>query len=150
MSSRPATFYMERRGNLQFAGQMQRKLYDAYVSGLPEGQIVQVTIRKARHDKTQPQLGYWYGVLMPFACDVLREAGYDELFEVAIGDLKAGVQTTPVTCDLLFKTLYGASVQAGGPVQKRTMTDEEMGQLIDFTATWLAKNLGAIAPQPEN
>jgi len=144
-----AEFYMEKRGGtLRWCGDAQRRLYEAYVSGLPDSQIVEVVFAKRKHDKTMPQLGYWYAVLMPFAAKELRAAGHDELFEVAIGDLKTGVATTDQTTDLLFKTLFAAHKQMPY-MRKRDMTDETMSQLIDFTLAWLAKNLGAVAPQPE-
>lgn len=147
-TTRKATFIMERKGTLRFCGDMQKRLFDAYVRSLPEGQVVEVSVRRHRHDKTSPQLGYWYAVLMPFAARELIAAGHNTLFDVAVGPFKTGVATTDYTADLLFKTLYGAHVGAG-MVLKRTMTKEEMGKLIDFTLMWLAENLGAVAPQPE-
>ena len=147
---RKATFIFEKAGSrLRLCGKAQQNMYDAWLDSVPDGLILSVVYSKKRHEKTLSQLGYWYGVLMPFGCEVLREAGYDELFEVGVGELKAGVETTPNTTDLLFKTLFAAHKSLKGMPLKRDMTDEEMGQLIDFTMAWLAKNLGAVAPEPE-
>lgn len=145
-----AKFFMQKTGGkLEFCGQQQKRLYAAYVEGLDGGQVIEASFQKRRHAKTSAQLGYWYGVLMPFCCDELRAAGHDELFAVAVGSLSTGVATTPDTTDLLFKTLFAAHKQLDKAPLKRAMTDEQMGELIDFTMEWTAKNLGAVAPQPE-
>ena len=152
--AKKATFFAEVHENLgdkilEFCGQTQISLYRAWVQSLDAKQIVEVTFEKRRHAKTNPQLGYWYGVLMPFAVQELREAGYDTLFDVSIGDLKTGVETNKDTCDLLFKTLFKAHKQMPDMPLKRDMSDAEMSELIDFALQWLAKNLGAVAPVPE-
>ena len=144
-----ARFNYEKRDGCLHLSNLQWRVYGAWVDGLPDGQIVDAEFRRHRHPKTKAQLGYWYGVLMHVASDALLEAGYDTLFDVAVGKLKTGVATTPDTCDLLFKTLFAASRQMDHAPQKRAMTDGQMGELIDYTKDWLARNLGVIAPLPE-
>jgi hypothetical protein len=142
-------FVMEKReGTLHFAGTPQRKLFDAWVSGLPDKQIVDMIVQKHRHDKTGPQRGYYFGVLMKVASDSLVDAGHDELFEASVGNLRTGVATTPDTTHLLFKTLYAAHKRIELP-SVADMTDDEMSEYIDFVRTWLAKHLGVITPEPE-
>ena len=148
--SRKATFFLA-RGNdrLEFCGDMQRKLYEAWVGRLPDKAVVEMSLQPRRHAKTNPQLGYWYGVLMPFAVEVLCEAGHDTLFDVSVGKLKTGVETNVDTCDLLFKTLFMQHKQYDKLPLKRDMTDEQMGELIDFTVMWLVQNLGVTPPEPK-
>ena len=144
-----AQFIMEKSsGKLRFCGEQQESLYHAWASGLLDGTVIDVTLTKHRHPKTLAQLGYYFAVLMPFAVQELRNQGHDELFEVSVGDLKTGVETNTDTVDILFKTLFRSYKSMERIPLKRNMNDEEMGELIDFTLAWLAKNLGAIAPLP--
>ena len=143
-------FVMEKKGLLlEFCGEQQKMLYHAWVKGLPDKQLVDIAVTKHRHPKTNAQLGYWYGVLMPFASDELRSAGHNTLFDVGVGSVKTGVDTCPDTADLLLKTLFRAHRNLERLPLKRNMSDSEMGELIDFALAWLAENLGAIAPLPE-
>ena len=144
------TFYLEKRkGKLHLISPMQQQMYNAVVGRYKEGVLVEMTLKISRPEKTKAQLGYWYGVLMPFACSELREAGYDELCDITVGKLKVGMETNPITTDLMFKTLFRTHKVLKHLPLKRSMTDEEMSQLIDFTLVWLAKNLGVVAPEPE-
>lgn len=143
------TFYQEKRkGKLHLISPLQQKMYDAVVEGYKDGTLIEMTLKKSRPEKTNAQLGYYYGVLVPFAVEELREAGHDELFSIAVGNMETGVETNKDTVDLLFKTLFRAHKSLKHLPLKRSMTDEEMSQLIDFTLIWLAKNLGVAAPEP--
>jgi len=147
--SRKASFIFEKSGmSLHPCGPPQERLFRAWCEGLPPGAIIDAEFRKHRHPKTLSQLGYWYGVLMPFARDELVAQGHDTLFDVTVGKLKTGVATTTETADILFKTLYAAQRQLEAVPLKRRMTDEEMGNLIDFAMDWLARELGVTAPPP--
>lgn len=143
-----AKFFMQKQGEtLQFIGP-KRDVYESWVKGLKDKQVVEAVFSKRRHAKTNPQLGYWYAVLMPFAASELQACGYGTLFDTSIGEHSVGVETNDKTVDLLFKTLFCANKSLGATPQKRNMTDEEMSQLIDFTVNWLAENLGVVAPPP--
>jgi hypothetical protein len=143
--SRKATFFMQKGkdGLLHFCGDVQKRLYEQLVAGLPDGAVMEVTIAKRRHPKTQAQLGYYYGVLMPFACEALREAGYNSLATLEV-DLEVNRDTT----DMMFKRLFQVANNLERLPMKRRFTDEEMGRLIDFVADWLARNLQVTAPEP--
>jgi hypothetical protein len=125
-------------------------MYRAFLNNLKEGDTVEVSLKKQRRKKTNPQLGYWYGILIPFAVDALREAGHNTLFEVSVGNLKTGVSTDKETVDLLFKVLFKTHASADKVPQKRNMTTEQMSELIDFALKWLAENLGVFAPTPKD
>lgn len=125
-------------------------LYKSFVDKLEEGDTVEIRLKKQQRTKTNPQLGYWYGVLIPFAVNVLREAGYNTLFDISVGDLKTGVATNKDTVDLLFKTLFMHHVSEKNLPLKRNMTTQEMSDLIDFALKWMAENLGAFCPTPKD
>ena len=127
----------------------QGVLYRAFLNSLKEGDTAEITIKKQGRKKTNPQLGYWFGVLIPFAVEALREAGHDTIFDIAVGDFKTGVATDKDTVDLLFKTLFKAHRRARELPLKRNMTTAEMGELINFALKWLAENLGVFCPTPK-
>lgn len=143
-----ATLYMHKSdGKLEWYPH-QRVIYSAIVGKMHDGDTAEITIKKQRPKKTRNQLGYWYGVLIPFAVDALRDSGHDTLFEISVGDLKTGVATDKDSTDLLMKTLFKVHLGSDRLLLKRDMDTETMSRLIDFTLRWLAENLGAIAPVP--
>ena len=127
----------------------QKVMYEAFVKQIKDNQTVKITFQINKPAKTLPQLGYWYGVLMPVACEALREAGHDTLFEAEVGSFRVGLKTTVDTTDKFFKQLFGVYSNVPELPLKRKMTVEEMGELIDFTLKWLAENLNCFAPTPE-
>lgn len=145
--SKKAKFFMEKEDSrLEFCGDIQRSLYSAWVDGLPDKQIVEMTLEKRRHAKTNPQLGYWHAVLMPFAVEALESSGNYTLPDLLLDGEE--IETNENTTDWYFKIKFQRYKKLKKILLKRDMTDEEMGQLIDFTMMWLAKNLSAVAPQP--
>ena len=124
-------------------------LRDAWIAGLPEGAMVEETLKQYRPPKTNPQLGYWFGVVIPHAVAVLIEAGHDTLYEITVGDLKVGVATTKDTVDLLFKTLFRERLRLAKQPWKRNMTTEQMSALIDFGLMWLVTTFGFVVPEPK-
>jgi len=146
MARKPAKFVMHKQGSrLVAAGELQARMYKAFVDGLPDGAVFTVTISEHKQPKSLTQLGYWYGVLMPFAAQELRAAGYDSL-----ATLEVDLETNADTTDLVFKRLFQSATHSKDLPEKRRMSVDEMSLLIDFTVTWLAKKLGVCAPQPEH
>jgi len=127
----------------------QGVLYKAFVSKLVDGDTVELKIMKQGRTKTTPQLGYWYGVLVPFAVNALRDLGHYTVFDVSVCGFSTGVKTDKDTVDLLLKTLYRSHVNELEVPLKRNMTTKQMGDLIDFALKWLAENLGVYCPTPE-
>jgi hypothetical protein len=137
---------MQKQGNrLVAAGDLQQRMYIAFVSGLPDGAVFTVEISEHRQPKSLAQLGYWYGVLVPFATQELRASGNNTLAE-----LKVELETTDHNVDMMMKQLFRDAHQLRGIPEKKNMSVEEMCQLIDFTVIWLATQLGVCAPQPEH
>ncbi|NLX97579.1 MAG: hypothetical protein GXY83_15535 [Rhodopirellula sp.] len=146
MARKPAKFVMQKQGNrLIAAGDLQQRMYTAFVSGLPDGAVFTVTISEHRQPKSLAQLGYWYGVLMPFAEQEFRAQGYNTL-----ATLEVDLETNSATMDMTFKHLFQHATQSIIVPKKRVMSVDEMSHLIDFTVTYLAKKLGVCAPQPEH
>lgn len=127
----------------------QGTLYQSFMDELEEGDTVEIKLKKQQRTKTNSQLGFWFGVLIPFAVNALREAGYDTLFDISVGDLKTGVATNKDTVDLLFKTLFMHHASEKSLPLKRNMTTQQMSDLIDFALKWMAQNLGAFCPTQE-
>lgn len=141
--------YMYKDGDHLIFRPHQDVLYYTYVDKLDQDRTVEITLKPNKPSKTNSQLGYWYGVLMPFAQNSLVALGHDTLFDTNVCGFTTGVETTRETTDLLFKTLYKAHKNLNYLPLKRKMTTEDMSSLIDFTLKWLATNLGVYAPTPK-
>jgi hypothetical protein len=128
----------------------QATLYQAFVNKLKEGDTVEIRLKKQGRKKTNPQLGYWYGILIPCTIEGLREVGHSTLFDITVGEHRVGVETDTDTTDILLKTLYKAHKGLDKLPLKRNMTTEEMSGLIDFALGWVAENLGVFVPAPED
>ena len=145
-----STFYMQKYGErLKFATKREEAMYNALLSGYPDGQNVKVEMAKARANKTVPQLGYWYARVLPFGVQAFRDAGYASLWTVTVCGCDVTRETDSDSVDLLFKKLYSTSIDK--PFKGKSKMDEsEMSGLIDFALRWMAENLGAVCPAPEN
>ena len=127
----------------------QRTIYDAWTSKLEEDDTVSMQLAKHRPHKTNAQLSYWYGVLIPHTVDALREAGHNSIFDVSVGEFEVGVDTDADSVDLLLKVLFKAHKQLDKLPLKRDMSTEEMSLLIDWALNWVAENLSIYIPTPE-
>ncbi len=139
----------------------QRVVYDAFVGKLKPGDTVEIAFKKQGRKKTNRQLGYWFSILVPHTIDALREAGYNNLFEVTvpcfadtatdkcIGGPRVGIATDKDTVDILLKTLYKMHTSADKLPLKRNMTTAEMSALIDHSLKWVAENLNVFIPTPK-
>ena len=146
---KPVTLYMYRSDDALKWYPHQRILYDAFVASLKGEDSVEVRFRRQVRQKTNKQLGYWFAVLVPHTEEALREAGHNTIFDVSVGELTTGVETSTDTVDLLLKTLYKAYKLLDKLPRKREMSTEEMSGLIDFSLKWVAENLGTYIPTPE-
>ena len=124
-----------------------REVYKAWLKGLKDGLYVMAAKRKTE-PKTNPQLAYWYGVVIPTAKEALVEAGYNELGELKYGDLTVGMRTDADLVDALLKGLYRLHANTD-EVRKAKMSVREMSELIDFAVMWIAENLGVVVPAPQ-
>ena len=140
--------FVKQSDRLALLGEYHKSTYAAYVAGLPVCQVVDGEFKRHRPAKTQAQLGYWFGVLMPFICAELRAQGHDSMGEVDMYGFKTPLETTPELIDSVMKKMYATSKQLKEPPLKRKMNTEEMASLIDFAVMWTAEKLGVIAPEP--
>lgn len=146
---KPITLYRHIENGCLKWYKYQEVLYQAFLDKLKDGDTIEIKIKKQGPQKTNRQLSYWYGVLVPFAVNALHEAGNDTLFDVSVGDFKTGVATDNTTVDIFFKTLFKVHTSADKLPQKRNMTTKDMSDLIDFSLRWLAENLGVYCPTPD-
>ena len=147
--SKSATFYMTKTGEKLEWMPCQKVMYDAFVRTVKEDQTVCIKMQINRPRKTLPQLGYWYGVLIPFTRDELIKLGYNTL-ELSVREFSTPVDTDVDSVDNLLKSLFQAYKMMPLKPQKRKMTVDDMSELIEFTLKWLADNLGVFAPAPDS
>ena len=137
-------------GRVKFIG-THGNLWGAYRAGLADGDYT-MAITKKKRGKSQDQLGYYYAVVIPCAVQALIDAGWDSVGETAwsLGgqDMTAiPLATNQDNVDSMLKALFSAS-EDSSLVQKRRMTVDEMGRLIDFAGRWLAESFGVVLPAP--
>ena len=143
-----AIFYMQKIGDLlKFMGS-RRAVYESWVKGLPDDQVVEAVFSKRRISKTNPQLGYWYAVLMPLAVEAFLAQGIESLRKISYGDYDIDIPIDENETDCFFKTIFQIKDKRKKMQLKRNMSNYEMSKLIDLTTRFLAENLGAVAPEP--
>lgn len=145
---KPLTLYRHlHRGQLKWYPH-QGVLYRAFLNKLKEGDTVEIQLKKQGRKKTNPQLGYWYGVLVPCVVDGLIEAGYNTLASSEVYGIENEQETNKKTVDELLKKGYKQYKSLEKVPEKTHMTTEEMSDLIDYALEWAATNLGIFIPTP--
>jgi hypothetical protein len=91
-----------------------------------------------RTPKTLEQLGYYYAVILPTACQGLKEAGHEVM----------GIPPTKDQTDAILKHFCAVVREGGEIVNKRDMTKMECMEFITNCIVWCAKNLGCVIPEP--
>lgn len=145
MAKHPIFTLQKRLGRLGF---LNRGQFDAWVDGLDEGKWVRAEFKLKNPNKTLPQLGYWYSVVIPNVLDGLVDAGYDSLFVSEVRGFDVAVEITAEDVDKLLKVLYRTHAGLEAVPAKRRMTKEDMSNMIDFTLKWAAEYLGIVIPEP--
>lgn len=119
-----------------------------WVEQCDEGQLVETTRKVVRQMKTNPQLGYWYAVILPIALKSFLHAGNTSLRHTMYRGQKIPVAIDLDECDLFFKDRYKIEYKVKGQVSKEDMSDEDMSKLIDLAITFMAEYLRAECPPP--
>jgi hypothetical protein len=117
--------------------------YPEWVRLVREGQLVSIDASLFRHEKTNPQLAYYYAVVLPSIEQALVDAGYNTL------PATVELQTDASNIDLMLKQMFKASNNLESMPQKRDMTDEQMSAFIDFAKRYCAEQLGIEIPEPK-
>jgi hypothetical protein len=107
-----------------------RMKFDAYISGLRDGGIWDVIIKRPEKIRTDPQNRYYFGVVVKILAD---ELGY--------------------TKDELHEALKWKFLQVPGPLPTVKSTAKlstvEFIDYIDEVVRWAAQDLGVVLPDPE-
>jgi hypothetical protein len=144
-----AKFFMQKQSDsLQFIGP-KREVYDAWVKGLPDKQIIEAVFDKRKRMKTSPQLGYWYAVILPLSFRGFLDRGIDSLHKASFCGEEVEIKIDEDECDRYFKEMYQVKRKITKAPRKRDMTDEDMSGLIDMTLKFMAEYLDVVAPEPE-
>ncbi len=132
---------------------LHKTLYGSFLQSLPIGEIVDAIFTPHKKEKTPPQLGYWYAVILPFSVLELLKLGHNEIPDFTIDG--EPVQTNEGTVDLMYKVKLAKyqvlelkrDKPSKGILEKGNMTVDEMSELIEFAIKWLREKL-QVAPQP--
>jgi hypothetical protein len=146
-----AKFIVQQRGgNLKAANKAKLQ---AFIDGMPDGKNYTLSLEPVKSMKTLPQLGYWHAVVLPHAVDAFLQQGYDTLGEKDVvlngRTWHFEVKTTEGSVDEQLRLLWMEDMEEDEIRSKANLTTEQMGNLIDFTLNWVAKNLQYSIPDPE-
>lgn len=106
------------------------------------------THHKARGpSKTNPQLAYYYGVIVEMAMSALKKSHKDGII-IVISGYKKKMPVIKDVVDWILKDAYAKSIGAQ-EILKRNMSKMECMALIDFVIMWCAKYLHIVIPEPD-
>ncbi len=110
------------------------------------GQLVQVTYQRLSPAKTNSQLAYYYGVLIPSGIATFKESqGDDSIPGFTINDQP--VKATKETMDIYFKKIY-EQYQLAKDISKESMSIEEFSKFLDWLVDWF-DGQGVVPPEAE-
>lgn len=122
------------------------KVFQAYTSGLKDGNYY-VTLHKVKGSpKTLEQLGYFHAVIVPTIHKQMIEDGNRTVkFE-----LNGKVKEIPLTEDMVVVMMKEVWAKNKGVKvkSKADMTKAEASELIDISIEWAARYLGCSIPEP--
>lgn len=146
---KPLSLYMVKLGSKLEFRPHQKTLYNVFVGQLQEGDTVHMRMEKNRPRKTNPQLSYWYGIVLPYTVEGMRNAGHSTVCEASIFGFNVPIATDRDSVDWMYKSMFQAHKMLDRKVEKTKMSVDEMSELIDFALTWAGENLGIYIPTPE-
>lgn len=117
------------------------KLFREELARLPKGRY-DITVTKHKRQKSNPQLAYYYGCVLPH----FHKAAIDQGWEFAdIDELDNYLKSTFASRDIINK--HTAEVLSI-PGLKRHMTSTEMAAFIDAIKDYASNFLGYRIPEP--
>ena len=146
---KPVTLYMYRSDDALKWYPHQGVLYEAFIKKLKEGDTVEIQLKKQGRKKTNPQLGYYHAVMLPFAVEGFLELGHDVLYVASVFGCDDEEKTTVDSMDKYFKGLYQGYKGLKKRPRKRDMTVDDFSEFISFLLKWMAEKPGIFCPTPE-
>lgn len=110
-----------------------RGLFDRYLKSALKNKPVQVVVKVLARRKSQSQLGYWHGVIIPI---IAEEFGYAEWEHDAVHDA-------------VMRHLRGLKPEPNplqARVSMREMTHDEVSALIEDARHWMLTEHGCVIP----
>jgi len=121
----------------------RRKVWDAYLAGLQDGNYYLTITKRKGAPKTLEQLGYYFAVIVPTVYNQMVEDGH-ERFVVNIGGRFKEIPLTKDVVDLLLKEACAFDEKS-----KAKMSKEECSAFIDRCIRWSATYLHCVIPPPD-
>jgi hypothetical protein len=118
------------------------KLFREELARLPNGRY-DIVVRKHRRSKSNPQLAYYYGVVLPHFLKASVEQGWEF---ADVNDLDNYLKLTFASRDLINRHT-GEILSVPG--LKRDMTSTEMATFTDAIKDYAQEFLGYVIPEPE-
>lgn len=124
------------------------KVFQAYTSGLKDGDYYTTLHKVKGSPKTLEQLGYFHAVVVPTILKQMIEDGNDTVkFE-----MDGKVKELPLTDDMVVVILKEVWAKSKGVKvkSKADMTKLEASELIDVSIEWSARFLHCSIPEPKS
>lgn len=109
-----------------------RGLFRAWLGKL-KGKRIALTIEEHKPPKSQSQIGYWHGVLMPLLAE---EFGYGRWEHDAVHDA-------------VMRKLRGEHGPLKARLSMAKMSKPDVSKLIDDCRAWALTDYGIVSPDPE-
>ena len=123
------------------------QIFDAYVSGQPDGEYY-VEVHKAEGvPQTSPQRGYYYGVVVHHTLKAMKEQGNDSII-IKVGKRFKELPLTKEVVDDMLKEIWAK--EKGVKVKSKSKFSlDEYAELIDSGIKWNARYLSYVIPEPD-
>jgi len=141
--------FVKRDGRLRLVGRAVEE-YPAWVEQLGEGEHFRGSFKALSTSKSQEQLGYYYGVMLPDVVEGLRQLGWSEVGFEWIAGTHVPLAVNAGNVDRYLKVLYAASRNIEATVSKARMSKQQMHDLIEFVLAWAHENSIAVRPSEKH
>lgn len=137
----------KRDGNLEHApaiAEQKRKFWDR----IPDGAIVKSSLVVQRQDKSQKQLGAYWGLAMAMAVDVLDDRGYDTSFLYNTPNPTGNGIDKDLLCDY-FYNVCPIFNDSGQRITLSKCDTKEAAKFFDDVRNFLASQWSIVIPEPD-
>jgi len=136
---------VKRDGRLRLVGRGKEE-YNGWLAGIAEGLHFTVEFKHLSASKSQEQLGYYYGVVLPDILDGLIELGWSEIGYDDFHGLRIPKPMITANLDEFLKARYSAGKKLETVVSKARFTKKEMSEFLEWVLNFAQENSIAVHP----
>jgi len=137
--------FCKRDGHLRLVGRSVDE-YRAFEAAARDGEYFRARLTSLSASKSQEQLGYYYGVVIPDVMDGMRELGLEEVGYEVLAGARVPLAINMQNVDRYLKVLYAGSRGIDETVRKARMSKAEMSDFLTFVLGWAHEYGIAVRP----